>query len=197
VKEFSDSEIIECLRKRQNHVVKYLSDRYLPMIRMMVFQNGGNADDANDIFQDALIIMLEKIDSNDLTLTCKFKTYLYCICENLWKRVLGKRQVAANYISSKNDDEAEKDISEEMDHQLHEQIFKDAFESMDVTSKAILNYYWQDMPPQEIADKLGLTYGYVRKRKCEAQTELTEKVKKHPAYRRIIETEKSIKDVVR
>lgn len=163
----------------------------------MVFQNGGSADDANDIFQDALIILLEKIDSNDLALTCKFKTYLYCICENLWKRVIVKKQVAANYLSSRNDDEAENDISEVMDHQIYQNIFKEALESMDVTSRSILNYYWQDMPPQEIADKLGLTYGYVRKRKCEAQSELTEKVKKHPAYRKIIETEKAIKDIVR
>jgi len=48
------------------------------------------------------------------------------------------------------------------------------------SSKKILTLYWQEKSPQEIADKLGYTYGYVRKKKCEAQSELTERVKRHP-----------------
>jgi len=78
--EFSDKEIIECLKKRQSYVVQYLSDRYLPMIRLMVTQMGGSSEDAKDIFQDGLIIMLEKIDNNSFVLTCKFKTFLYSVC---------------------------------------------------------------------------------------------------------------------
>jgi hypothetical protein len=50
--------------------------------------------------------------------------------------------------------------------------------------------------PQEIALKLGYTYGYVRKKKCEAQNELTEKVKKHPDYKRIRSTELATREVV-
>ncbi len=34
VQEFTDIEIIECLRERKSYVVRYLSDRYLPMIRL-------------------------------------------------------------------------------------------------------------------------------------------------------------------
>jgi len=76
VKEYSDKEIIECLRNRQSYVVHWLSDRYLPMIRLMVYQMGGNADDARDIFQDGLIIMLEKLDNKEFALTCKFNSRL-------------------------------------------------------------------------------------------------------------------------
>jgi predicted metallo-beta-lactamase superfamily hydrolase len=65
LKEYSDTEIIECLRNRQSYVVHYLSDRYMPMIRLMVFQKGGTTEDARDIFQDGLIIMLEKLDNKE------------------------------------------------------------------------------------------------------------------------------------
>jgi hypothetical protein len=37
----------------------------------------------------------------------------------------------------------------------------------------------------------------VRKKKCDAQNELTEKVKNHPAYKKIIKTEHAIKEIVR
>jgi len=196
VKEYTDQEIIECLRNRQSYVVRYLSDRYMPMIRLLVYRMGGTIEDAHDIFQDGLIIMLEKIDNENFILTCKFKTYLYCVCENLWKTVLDKRRAAANYFTRRDKAEGEKDFTELIDHKMYEDIFHDVFETLDPVSKTILNLYWQEISPQEIADKLGYTYGYVRKKKCEAQSELTEKVKKHPGYRRIMSTEDAAREVV-
>jgi len=186
VKEYTDSEIIECLRNRQSYVVKYLSDRYLPMIRLMVTQMGGSQEDAKDVFQDGLMIMLEKIDNKDFVVTCKFKTFLYSVCENLWKMVLVKRQAATNYMSRRLDNEDEKDISDVMDNTLYETLFWDVFETIDESCKKILKLYWQEMSPQDIADKLGLTNGYVRKKKSEAQALLTEKVKNHPEYKRLM-----------
>jgi RNA polymerase sigma factor (sigma-70 family) len=196
VKEYTDNEIIECLRNRQSYVVHYLSDRYMPMIRLMVYQKGGTNEDARDIFQDGLIIMLEKLDNKQFALTCKFKTFLYCVCEHLWKTVLDKRQAASNYLSKRSEPEIEKDFTEMMDHRLYEEIFHEVFETLDPISKKILKLYWQEVSPQEIADNLGYTYGYVRKKKCEAQSELTEKVKKHPDYMRIKSTEMSAREVV-
>ena len=197
MKEYSDNEIIECLRNRQSYVVHYLSDRYIPMIRLMVYQKGGSIEDARDIFQDGLIIMLEKLDNKEFVLTCKFKTFLYCVCENLWKSVIEKRQAAANYLTRRMEPDNEKDFTELIDYRMYEEIFRDVFETLDPISKKILKLYWQEISPQEIADKLGYTYGYVRKKKSEAQSELTEKVKRHPGYMQIKSTENAAREVVR
>jgi RNA polymerase sigma factor (sigma-70 family) len=196
VKEYTDSEIIECLRNRQSYVVHYLWDRYMPMVRLIVTRMGGTSEDAKDIFQDGLIIMLEKIDSKQFILTCRFKTYLYCVCENLWKSVLDKRHAAANYFTRMADPDNEKDIADLMDNRLFQEIFTEAFESLGAVSKNILKLYWQDVSPQEIANKLGYTYGYVRKKKCEAQTKLTEKVRNHPRYKGIMSSERVAKGIV-
>ena len=186
VKEYTDNEIIECLCNRQSYVVRYLSDRYLPMVRLLVTQLGGSSEDAKDIFQEGLMIMLEKIDNKEFALTCKFKTFLYCVCENLWKSVIVKRQAAANYFTRRTEPEDEKDFTEVMDNNLCREIFVSVFETLDPVGRKILKLYWEEMSPQEIADKLGYTYGYVRKKKCEAQAELTDKVKRHPDYKRIV-----------
>jgi RNA polymerase sigma factor (sigma-70 family) len=166
------------------------------MIRLMVYQKGGTIEDARDIFQDGLIIMLEKLDNKQFALTCKFKTFLYCVCEHLWKTVLEKRQAATNYLARRTESEGDKDLSDLIDHQMYEEIFHDVFETLDPISKKILTLYWQEISPQEIADKLGYTYGYVRKKKCEAQSELTERVKQHPDYMRIKSTEMATREVV-
>jgi len=186
VKEYTDNEIVECLRNRQGYVVGYLSDRYMAMVRLMVNQLGGSSEDAKDIFQEGLMIMLEKIDNKEFTLTCKFKTFLYCVCENLWTSVIVKRPAATNYFTRRAKTEEEKDFTEVMDNNLCREIFVSVFETLDPVGKKILKLYWEEMSPREIADKLGYTYGYVRKKKCEVQTELTEKVKKHPDYKRIV-----------
>ena len=196
MKEYTDNEIIECLRNRQSYVVHWLSDRYMPMIRLMVYQKGGSTEDARDIFQDGLIIMLEKLDDKKFNLTCKFKTFLYCVCEHLWKTILEKRQSAANYLNRRNEPESEKDFTDMIDYQMYEQIIQDVFKTLDPISKKILTLYWQENSLQEIADQLGYTYGYVRKKKCEAQGELTEKVKRHPGYMRIKRTEIAAREVV-
>ena len=196
MQEFSDKEIIDCLRNRQSHVVRYLSDRYLPMIRLMVVNNGGNSEDAKDIFQDGLVIMLEKIDSDQLVLTCKFKTFLYSICENLWRTVLEKRKAANNYFTRRLDTSSDRDFSEEYDNQLYESLFNEAYLSLDPVCREILKLYWHDYSPQEIAEKLGYTYGYVRKKKCECQAELLKRITNHPKFKQIKRTEKSIKQFV-
>ena len=193
VKEYTDNEIIECLRNRQSYVVLYLSDRYLPMIRHMVTQMGGTPEDAKDIFQDGLMIMIEKIDNNEFALTCKFKTFLYCVCENLWKAMIVKQQTAANYFKRRVDPDDDYDFTEVMDDKLCENIFRSVFETLDPIGKNILKLYWEELTPQAIADKLGYTNGYVRKKKCETQAELIMKVKRHPDYKKIVEQENVLK----
>mgnify|MGYP001610250823 CR=1 FL=1 len=196
MKEFSDIEIIECLKNRQNYVVRYLSDRYLPMVRLMVTQMGGTSEDAKDIFQDGLIIMLEKIDSNQFVLTCKFKTFLYSVCLNLWKAVLDKRKAATNYFYRRVDSTSDVDFSEDYDNQLYESMLNDVFETLDPVCKEILKLYWQEYSPMEIAEKLGYTYGYVRKKKCECQAELLKRLSNHPNYKKIKQTEEAIMQIV-
>lgn len=194
--EYTDKEIIESLKLRKSKAVGYLFERYLPMIRLMVYQQGGTGEDAKDIFQDGLLIILKKIDDNQLLLTCKFKTYFYCICENRWKNVLLKRQAAMNYLSYNMEGNADQDFTEFYDNKLYEHMFYDLFETLDPVCKKILKLYWQDLSPKEIALKLGYTYGYLRKKKCECQGELVSRVNKHPEFRKIKRTEEAIKSVV-
>lgn len=187
--EFTDQEIIDCLRSRQSHVVRYLSTRYLPMIRHMIYKAGGTPEDAKDIFQDGLIIMIEKIDRDDFELTCKFKTFLFSVCQNLWLSVLEKRKAAANYFHRKLEESSSKDFTEDYDNKVYQDLIFDIFETLDPVCQQILKLYWEEYSPKEIAEKLGYTYGYVRKKKCECQQELITKLQNHPDYILIKRTE--------
>ena len=196
MKEFSDKEIIDCLKNRKGDVVRYLSDRYLPMIRLMVYNMGGNGEDAKDIYQDGLIIILEKIDSREFVLSCKFKTFFYSICENLWKAILEKRKAETNYMLRRVDSIPDQDFTEICDNKLYKNIFYNAFDTLDPVSKQILKLYWQEISPKIIAKKLGYTYGYVRKRKCESQGELLKRIYNNPDFKALKKSDEFIKTPV-
>ncbi len=166
------------------------------MAKLIVLHRNGTWDDAKDILQEGLMIILEKIDRREFTLTCSFKTYLYCVCENLWEVVIEKRRAAFNYFRRKSAEEKEKNAEEMIDDRAREDIFRDAFESLDEVSRKILTLCWQDISGQEAADQLGYAYSYVRRKKCQAMAELLAKVKAHPGYREIMNSEKVAGKVV-
>ena len=83
---YSDQEIIDHLKERKSEAVRHIIRKYLPMVKYMVkefrFSDGnilikGSEKDAEDIFQEALYIIIKKIDSGEFRLTAKFSTFLY------------------------------------------------------------------------------------------------------------------------
>jgi len=196
VKEYTDTEIVECLHDRNCSFGNYLWATYFPMIRSMVVQMGGTTEDAKDIFQEGLLIIIRKLDESNFSLSCKFKTFFYSICRNLWKMALKKKELAANYFTNANSDIEQENISETIDNDLFNSIFQAAFDTLDPIGKKLLLLYWENFSPFEIAIKLGYSYGYVRKKKCEAQAELIKKVRNHPDYRKIKISEKITEKVV-
>lgn len=59
-------------------------------IYKLVKNNKGQKADAEDLFQDAMLVLVEKLRTDDFYLTASINTYLYAICKNLWfKRLRG------------------------------------------------------------------------------------------------------------
>lgn len=65
--------------------------RTFPAVRQYVQRRGGTDQDAQDVFQDALVVFYEKTTAEALTLTAEPGTYLVGVCRNLWHRELERR----------------------------------------------------------------------------------------------------------
>ena len=183
MKKYTDQEIIQGIKSGESFAVKYLVRDFLPVIRYYISKNNGNEEDAKDIFQDALFIIIEKIYNNDLVLQGSLSTYLFAICKNLWLMALDKQKAAKNYeLRRSNASHNENDFTESADNVFYEKIFKECFDLMDEVSQKILKMYWMEISPAEIAVKLGYTYGYVRKKKSESMKELKNRIINHADY---------------
>ena len=92
--ELDDKALLELLKSSSQQDndkgFRYMYGAYLGMIQTIVQNNKGDAKDAEDVFQDALIVLYNQTKKEDFELRCTIKTYLYSICRNLWLKKLRK-----------------------------------------------------------------------------------------------------------
>jgi RNA polymerase sigma factor (sigma-70 family) len=169
---YTDEQLIISLKRRDNHVVSYIFKKYMPMIKYMVKELKGKEEEAEDLFQEALIIIIKKIDSDELILTAKFSTYLYAICKNLLESRLKRKTVEEKYLIRKVETVFDEDFSEDYDKKYQYKMYKHYFAKLGESCQRILNMYWLDVPVKEIAKALNSTEGYVRKKKLECKERL-------------------------
>jgi len=94
---YTDDAIIDGLKKRDNGIIRYIYKEYYPTIKFLITTNSGTETDAEDVFQDALVVLYRKIAKGNLVLTSSFKTFLYSICRNLWLQRLDRRVFSGSY----------------------------------------------------------------------------------------------------
>ena len=179
---YTDWEIIQGLKSGESYAVKFLAREFLPVISYFISKNSGSEEDAKDVFQDALFIVIQKINNNDFEVQGALSTYLFAICKHLWLIELDRQKAAKNYQLRHLIESKEIDSSELVDTVFYENVFRQCFSAMDEISQKILKMYWMEISPIEIAEKLGYSYGYVRKRKSECMKELKNRIIEHPDY---------------
>ena len=84
MKTYSEKALINTLKNEDNASFEALYKFYFPSISSFVKQNKGKTEDAEDIFQEAIIILLQKIRQPGFILTSTLKTYLFAISKNIW-----------------------------------------------------------------------------------------------------------------
>ncbi|WP_179009576.1 RNA polymerase sigma factor [Winogradskyella forsetii] len=81
----SDEKIMALFKNGQrNKAFRELYKLY-PRIEKLILSKGGTKADANDVFQEALIILNRNLEKSDFKLTSSFYTYLYSVSRFVWK----------------------------------------------------------------------------------------------------------------
>ena len=144
-----DSQIFEQIKSGDEKALGLLYKKYYRMMTHMVLSNNGTEQEAKDIYQEALVVFWQKTVSGKLVLTSKISTYIYSICQNLWRKELDRKKRLSN---------EEKDSVEYQSFETEEKarIIRDCLDQMDETCRKVLMYYYFDgLSMQDIADKLG------------------------------------------
>lgn len=152
----SDQNIIELLRAQKNEKAFYLLYKGFPVIRKMILANGGRKEDAEDMYQDALIILCKKVSDPSFTLTSSLATYLYSICRFLWKDELKKKNRLTQFKAEPGDDGV--DLSEEAEKESKLKQAEEALKSLGGKCLELLKmFYYEFQPMKQIAVSLGFS----------------------------------------
>lgn len=82
------TEIIDDLKGENNIAFGQLYREYFGMVNRFVTNNNGRTDDAEDIFQDTMLVLVLKLRQDNFQLTASIKTYIMAIAKNLWLKRL-------------------------------------------------------------------------------------------------------------
>ena len=91
-KQHEDHRYIQALLDNNSLVIKEVYERFSDTISKLIQKNNGNENDARDMFQEALLVFIKKLQTPNFELTAQPKTYLYAVCRNLWLKQLQKTQ---------------------------------------------------------------------------------------------------------
>ena len=80
----TDQDIMNLIRNNKHSPVMKSIYAYLPVVKKFVIKNNGTHQEAEDIFQEGLVIFCNKIKNYEFVLTCSINKYVYSVCKLLW-----------------------------------------------------------------------------------------------------------------
>jgi RNA polymerase sigma factor (sigma-70 family) len=89
---YTEEELIEGVRRNDDRALAALYKMHYSTIQHFIFSNSGTEQEARDIYQEAFIVLYEKLKTEAFVLQVKVKTFLYSVCRNLWLKRLAERK---------------------------------------------------------------------------------------------------------
>ena len=157
--ENNEKTLLQGLAASDRKAVETIYRENYNMVQTLIINNNGSADDAKDIFQEAIIVLFEKARSGGFELNCQIKTFVYSVSRRLW---LKRLQQQNRYTSAGDNIEAVVPVEEELN--AHEQrnaefeMMEKAINHLGEPCKSLLEaYYLQKQTMQSIAASFGYT----------------------------------------
>ena len=157
--ELNEQALLKGLAQNDSKAVEALYKSHFSMIQHFVTNNNGSFDDARDVFQEAMIALYEKVQSDNFVLTCQIKTYLFSICKNLWlKRLQQMGKYSAPLSAQEETISVEEDLDQFEKKDAAFAIMDRALNSLGEPCKSLLEgYYLNKKGMQELASQFGYT----------------------------------------
>jgi RNA polymerase sigma factor (sigma-70 family) len=186
---YTDEAIIGGLKKRDSLIIRYVYKEYYPTIKFLITTNSGTETDAEDVFQDALVVLYRKIARENLVLTSSFKTFLYSICRNLWLQRLDRRVFRNEFLEMEDLGELQEIAYNEQpeDDQEKYRLFQQHFFKLSEDCQKVLKLFMSKTSLKEIAEIMGFkTEKYAKTRKFMCKEKLKNSVINDPNFKKYL-----------
>jgi len=184
VQEYTVEEILSGIRDKDTNVLDFIYKNYYHQIKVFITQNQGSREDAKDIYQDAMLVIFQKLQHDNLKLTCSFNTYLYSVSRLLWLKQLEKRKLWKQYTEdAENFVTLDESILVLYDLNERYKLYQTHFKRLSFSCQKVLELFLARIPLKEIARILGFkSEQYAKKRKHQCKEKLVISIKNDPEF---------------
>ena len=156
--ERNEKALLQGLARNDTKAIEIIYGENYNMVQSLVINNSGSTDDAKDIFQEAMIVLYEKVRSGSFELNCLIKTYVYSVSRRLWLKRLQQMNRYIPAVENLQDTvPVEEDVEENERINSEFQAMEKAINGLGEPCKSLLEaYYLEKKSMQEIA----LFFGY-------------------------------------
>ena len=156
--ESNEKALLEGLARSDKKAIEIIYRENYNMVQSLIINNSGSTDDAKDIFQEAMIVLYEKVRSGTFELNCLIKTYVYSVSRRLWLKRLQQMNRYVPAVENLQDTvPVEEEVEENERINSEFQAMEKAISSLGEPCKSLLEaYYLEKKSMQEIA----LFFGY-------------------------------------
>lgn len=183
-------EIVNRLKKQDNTVINNLYKSVFPKLRRYVVRNKGNLQSAEDVFQDAMLVIYNKAHDPTFTVKSSVTHYVYAVGKYIWLKKLKKNSKIEGTFSVEEaliGVEGSEVISTEDERLV---FVEEKIRLLKEECRKLLAYYFEGYSMKEIAEKMKYgTNDYARKRKYKCKQELMEFIKADARYRELLDDE--------
>ncbi|MCO6488400.1 MAG: sigma-70 family RNA polymerase sigma factor [Phaeodactylibacter sp.] len=166
-------DLLKALLAGDNEGIREIYRLYLPRAANLITQNGGSAEDARDIFQEALIILYEKAGRPGFELNSSLYTLIYGICRNLWGNRLQKKSNRTVTFPEDDKYRLDEDLERSIEEAEENRIFWDAFDQLGDDCRKLMRLFFDKVRMEKIAEIMGFgSVNYAKKRKFQCKERL-------------------------
>jgi RNA polymerase sigma factor (sigma-70 family) len=181
--QYTDTDLINGIRLKENAVFEYIIKQNFRPIKNYVLLNSGNEADANDIFQEALIILYRKVKENNFKLTSSLNTFLYSIAKLIWLKELSKKSKSASITSEMDFLTESDDISELIDYNERLNLYRQKYDELSDDCKKVLQMFLMKVSIPEITKIMGYSSEqHTRNRRYRCKESLIKRIRESKMY---------------
>jgi RNA polymerase sigma factor (sigma-70 family) len=154
----TENTLLQGLAQNDKKAVETIYKEHYNMVQALIINNNGSADDAKDIFQEAMIVLYQKVQSGTFELNCQLKTYVYSVCRRLWLKKLAHQNRFSLQEGHEETAAVDEDVEEHEKRDLEFVNMEKALGNLGEPCKSLLEaFYLEKRGMQEIASSFGYT----------------------------------------
>lgn len=182
----SNDIILAGIRTNDSRVLEAVYHDVYPGVLRHVQQQGGSERDARDVLQESLLVVFRKLQEDELTLTTDFGGYLFGVCRWVWK---GHRRKSQREPVTTAQDAAllaeTPDYADRLLEQRKRRLFLRKLAELGEECRAVLQAFFAGDSLRSIAERMGYTEQYAKRKKYRCKNQLVKLVQGDPEFRHL------------